>query len=289
MRRTCSIAVAISLALLVMTTLSGCFATQARLANSSQASLDGIVNIVLAFDTDNITVLQGSSDELEIKEFIGQDKSTYYDTIDTEDQTVTVSQGYRPSSAYFAAYTEVYLPSGYTGSITINTSSGQVKVDCGNRLNALAVQTGSGAISVSDVTTGQLSTVSDSGSITISSVSGPVACSSSTGSINATALSGYGSFTSSTGNETVDFKALSGNVDITNNTGKLTVSLPRTCSYRLHTTTQDGITTLPYADGEAQISEQTDTSTSLLFGLPSTGNTVTLTTGSGAILVRYHK
>jgi len=288
MRRTFPIALAIAGLLLVSPLLTGCFATQARLANATDVSTDGIDSVNLVFDTDNVTIQQSSSDSIEVREFMGEDDPAYYDSIVTDGSTVTITQGQRPSSAYFATYAEIYLPESYTGALTITSGSGQVIVEGGNHLSSLSVQTSSGSISVSDMTVASLNATSTSGSVSIASISGPIVCSSTSGSISASSLSGYGEFSGTSGNINVDYKALSGNVSVQSGNGKVSLALPRTSSYRLTVTTQDGLITLPYSDGDARTTK-TDTGYEVTFGLPTTRNTVQVTTASGAISIRYHK
>lgn len=286
MRRGFLISTLIAGILLGAFSLTGCFATQANLANTDNVDLTGIDNVIIDYDTDNVTVYSTDGDQLVVKEFLGQEGSSYYAAVDTTDSTVTVTQGYRPTTVYWAAYAEVYVPRDYTGSVTVNTGSGQVKIETGNHLDDLDVTTQSGIISISDVTVKSMTVTSNSGGVTLASISGPFNCNTSSGSVSATSLSGYGSITTESGNLSADYKALSGSTTLSTQTGKMTVSLPRTTSYRLSVDTLEGIITLPYS--EDQISSQDSTSAEVIFGLSSTTNQVTLSTQSGAINVKIH-
>ncbi|HHU74384.1 MAG TPA: DUF4097 domain-containing protein [Clostridiales bacterium] len=227
----------------------------AKLVNTQHVNLDDINQVIIKYKSDDIIFYTHNKNELVIEEYMNYRPSEdQLATINKSNDTLKIQGGDRRSVFPFfntIRYVEIYLPTDYTKSLSVTTSSGNIDseysltltnftIECrsGNiKLNeiyadALEISTTSGNVNLSrgeinkeffltatsgDIRVNELraekiNASTTSGNITFHNAEGQRDCSSSSGNIKI-----YG------GKGDTDARSSSGNIKIENCTGKMNV------------------------------------------------------------------
>ncbi len=206
----------------------------AKLVNTSSYRMDGIESLILEYSMDDIILYESDTNELKLME--------YMSIVPEERELTRVNQSgsrlhlrkgdkMRRNWLFFnyTGYVEVYLPSGYAGSLSASTSSGNIRSELILHLNSYEASSTSGDISFSGVSAKNISVSSSSGSISFEKASADrIEVSSTSGDIRFDEANGSRSFSSSSGSIRIlggdgdsNLSSTSGNITVQKNTGKL--------------------------------------------------------------------
>ncbi|MHB8063435.1 MAG: DUF4097 family beta strand repeat-containing protein, partial [Ruminiclostridium sp.] len=123
-------------------------------------------SIQLDYDADDIRVLEGESDRVVLKEYMNEDKKDYYAKTTTRNSKLFITEGGRPRRSGFECYVEIYIPSDYSGSLSLHSTSGTVESKIPLNLSGdFSVDTTSGIINVSDVKASDINVTTTSGTV----------------------------------------------------------------------------------------------------------------------------
>ena len=234
-------------------TLSGCsHSTPAQVANELQFNLNGISDVTISYDEENVTFYQSENDALIIKEYMTENKSRYYADVKQDSGSIHVSEGGKPFlKSNFTRYIEVYLPQEYQANLTVTTTNGNIDMsDLALDLNSLRIDSTAGTVQLDDAnasivhlsSTGeQIRLDTTSGKVTCVELNGAVTYTSTSGDIVVKSAVGSGSYRSNnSGNLKVTYTEVTGDLSFFNKNGGIELTLPQDLEFEFEATTKNG-------------------------------------------------
>lgn len=271
---------AITVSLLALT---GCaHGHGAQLANEITFSLDGISEITISYDEENITFYESETDELTIREYMTENKKPYYGKVEQTSGSIHVSEGGKPLfQSGFSRYIEVYLPSSYQENLTVTTTDGGIDLSepelslTGLRIDSTAGAVKLGAVQAQTVrlssTSGTLDvdylrgdTISidtTRGSLVCEQLEGAVTYTTTSGSADIGSAIGSGSYTASnSGQLHVVYTQVTGDLSFFNKNDDITLSLPADLEFDFMAETKNGLISTTFQN-RASVSDSTTSCT----------------------------
>lgn len=154
--------------ILFLVALAGCSHSQnAQIANELHFSLDQISDVTISYDEETITFFASESDELIIKEYMTENKSSYYAKVKQDNERIHVSEGGKPLfKDGFYRYVEVYLPVSYQEALTVTTTDGNIDLsDLNLQLSALRIDSTAGTVQINNAAASDVQLSSTSGTL----------------------------------------------------------------------------------------------------------------------------
>ncbi len=232
----------------------------AELVNTQEISLDGIDEITLNYTWDDIIFLSGNTGKLIFKEYMNftpdDDDLTQ---ITTRRNRLKLERQQKNRNYWFGdinrySKVEIYLPSDYSFSLTVNTTSGNIESDISLNLTNFEASSSSGDIKIAEVYAASISVASSSGNITMERAEGSRSVSSSSGDIKLLGGAGDSSVSSTSGNIIIEnstgilnASASSGDISISNSSGRKDLE---TTSGKIVVTNSDGYTEASASSGD---------------------------------------
>ncbi len=186
-----------------------------ELVKTRNLSMEGIEVLSLDYSSDDIYFYESDTPELVLKEYMNiTPNENELTQIKQSGSELRLQGGDRTHQNWifnhYNGYVEVYLPTGYHGSISSSTSSGNIETALVLNLSEFAATCSSGDIDFNEVYASQISAATSSGNIEFDKAEGNRSFSSSSGNIK---LQG--------GNGDTEVSSTSGNITISENTGEL--------------------------------------------------------------------
>lgn len=238
-------------ALLIPTALLfGCSSyDRAELVNTQEIPLDKIKDIDISYVSDRITLLDHSSDQVVVKEYMSKDDPDYYADITVSEGTLRIASGKRNTmGAMFSSYVEIYLPASYQGGLSISTISGKIQSETARTLSSFHAKSTSGALKLEAVNAPSVTLNTVSGSIQCTEIMGKLRAKTTSGSIHIGRYSGEGECSSTSGGVQVVFSQLSGNFTASSMSGGIRLSVPKDSSFYVSASSTSGGVTVPNSD-----------------------------------------
>jgi hypothetical protein len=117
--------------------------------NVREIGLDSISELEISFHRENLTLLQGNSDHLVVKEFRNSNKSKFFARIINEGNKLSVKRGWWLSWRIFSivrSRIEIYLPGGYKNITSVRVTNGNIEITGKYECSNINVNATSGAI-----------------------------------------------------------------------------------------------------------------------------------------------
>lgn len=116
------------IAIFFLLSLTGCSdAKSPKMTNELHFSLAEISDLTISYDEEPITFFETDGDELVVKEYMTENKTSYYADVNESKDSIHISEGGKPLfKDGFSRYVEVYLPISYTKALTITTTDGNI-------------------------------------------------------------------------------------------------------------------------------------------------------------------
>lgn len=248
---------------LCLLALAGCSSTQTpQQANELRFSLDGITALTISYDEENITFLEGEDNALVIKEYMTENKSSYYAKVSETSSSIQISEGDKPLlGGGFTRYVEVYLPANYSQSLTVTSTNGNVDFSGMDlSLSLLRVDNTSGKVTITNAEASEIYLSSTSGTLDLGAIEaaqirldttsgtvrcdeldGSVAYTSTSGDIEVQSATGSGSYrASNSGQLVVVYTEVSGDLSFYNKNDDITLTLPADLAFTFEATTKNG-------------------------------------------------
>ena len=132
--------------------LSGCGRQKATgLVNTLTFNVGDFESLRLDYDADDIHVLESDNDKVILKEYMNENKKSYYARCSTQNGELLITEGNRPRHSGFESYIEIYIPQAYLGSLSLHSTSGTINSDIALNLSGdFSVDTTSGVVEVSN-------------------------------------------------------------------------------------------------------------------------------------------
>lgn len=298
-----SILILCAVSFFVALTLAGCSNTKSpQLANELSFSLDGISDVTISYDEENMTFFEGEGNDLVIKEYMTTDKNSYHAKVQEQPQSIKVSEGGKPIfKDDFSRYIEVYLPSSFQNNLTVTTTNGNIDFSKVNlNLSALRVDSTSGTIQINNATAQKLHLSSTSGTLSLGNMkadtirlettSGNLTCDKLHGNVTYTSTSGNAEFKDVTGSGSyradqsgqlkVTYTDVTGDLSLFNKNDSIDLTLPNDLEFNFQATTKNGSISTSF---QGSIAMQGDTTSGTVGDTPSV--TVSVETKNGSIEV----
>ncbi len=283
--------------------LTGCSHKQSSvLANELTFSLKDISEVTISYDEEKVTFYESENDELTIKEYMTENKSSYYAKVDQSNNSIKISEGGKPFfKDGFSRYVEVYLPTSYHESLTITTTDGDIDIsELEMTINALRIDSTAGTVKLNTVEAQNihLSTTSgvlevdrlDADTIRVDTTSGSFSCHTLYGNVAYTTTSGDANIQSAIGSGNykannsgelnVVYTEVTGNLSFFNKNASIHVTLPADLEFEFQATTKNGSISTNF---EKSISMDGRTASGTVGGHPTV--TVNVETNNGDIEV----
>ncbi|MCD8356540.1 MAG: DUF4097 domain-containing protein [Clostridia bacterium] len=249
--------------------LTGCSGSQSfQLANEMTFLLDDIAEITISYDEEQVTFYENDRDDLIIKEYMTENKSSYYAKVDESNDSITVSEGGKPFfKDNFSRYIEVYLPVSYQNNLTVTTTDGDIDIaEVELSLNALRIDSTSGTVQLNAVEADNIYLSSTNGvldvdcldaeTIKIDTTSGDFSCENLNGNVNYTttsgdadiiAASGSGSYKANNSGElNVSYTEVTDDLLFFNKNDDINIILPADLQFEFEATTKNGSISTPF-------------------------------------------
>lgn len=251
--------------------LTGCSHDQSsKLVNEITFSLDSISEVTIAYDEENVTFYESESGDLTIREYMTENKSSYYAKVDQGGGSIKVSEGRKPFFKNgFLRYAEVYLPASYQENLSVFTTDGNIDLSgLEMSLNMLRIDSTAGTVRLNAVKarTIDLSTTSgafdaeylDADTIRADTTSGSFSCETLDGNVTYTTTSGSADIRSAIGSGSykvnnsgqlkVAYTEVTGDLSFFNKNDSIQVTLPKDLEFEFAATTKNGSISISFPE-----------------------------------------
>jgi hypothetical protein len=189
-----------------------------ELVNMQEIELVRFDEIEIQYRSEEVTIFSDNSDKFILKEYMTENKSSYFAKITNSGNKLIIEAGQRPLFNIFRARIEVYIPVS-NKNITIKTSSGSIKAAGEYKASLMKIESSSGIISVNSITADRINFKTSSGSINCQNANGNSIIETSSGSIVCSIINGDLSAKSSSGKIALD--QVSGSLNTTTRSGDI--------------------------------------------------------------------
>lgn len=250
--------------------LSGCGGQKATvLVNTLSFDTGDFESLRLDYDADDIHVLESDNAKVILKEYMNENKKSYYARTFTQNGELLITEGERPRRSSFESYIEIYIPQDYTDSLSLHSTSGTISSKIALNLSgSFSVDTTSGVVEVSNTKASNVKAASTNGNLRLENmdadevniqttnattsmiqINGAISYQSKGGKLTASDLHGSGSFNASgEGSIDISFADVTSNISAYSKNGTLTVTLPSELSFKFSATTKEGSIEPSFAD-----------------------------------------
>ena len=239
-----------------------------QMVNELQFSMNHIKLLQISYDEENISFYPGEEGVLTIKEYMTDDKESYYAKVSESSDRIKISEGGKPLfKDGFARYVEVYLPADYCQDLSVTSTNGEIDLsNISLKLSVLSIDNTSGTIIMDNTEASKVYLSSAGGNITtgdiradiirLESTGSSIACdelngtvdyTSTNGSINVKSAIGSGSYrVSNAGELNVVYSEVSGDLVFYNKNDDISLTLPQNLQFYFEATTKNGSITTDF-------------------------------------------
>lgn len=251
------------IAVLFLLTLTGCTNSKTpEMANELHFSLGEIYDVTISYDEETITFFETDGDELIVKEYMTEDKTSYYADVDKDRDSIHISEGGKPLfKDGFSRYIEVYLPVTYTEALTITTTDGNIDLsNISLQLSMLRIDstvgtvklreatasnihlsTTSGTLELGNITADTIKLDTTSGNITCDELAGNITYTSTSGNADIKSAIGSGSYKAhNSGQLNIVYTEVTGDLSFYNKNDDIKLTLPTELEFEFEATTKNG-------------------------------------------------
>lgn len=255
---------------LLMGILSGCGGQKAIiLVNTLTFDNGDFETLRLDYDADDIHVLESDDGKVILKEYMNENKKSYYARTSAKNGELLITEGNRPRRSSFKSYIEIYIPQDYTDSLSLHSTSGAINSEIALNLSGdFSVDTTSGVVEISNTKALNVKITSTNGSlsfenidaeginiqttnaaISMNQINGAISYQSKGGKLAASDLSGSGSFNASgEGSIDISFADVTSDIFAYSKNGTLAVTLPSGLAFKFSAATKEGSIDISFAD-----------------------------------------
>lgn len=212
--------------ILFAATVPGCGKKQEiKLVNEQNFTPSEAGSIRLDYDNDDITLLESSTSDIILKEYMDIDKSSYYARINNRDGELSISEGKRPGGNRLDCYVELYLPADFGPEVFVHTTKGTFETKFGHPLTALHAETTSGTLKLDNLQAQTLSVSSANGTVGLSNAQAEtISIDTTNAEVNANNIHGAIRYTTSNGSLVLTAAHGSGNFEASSD-GRLDITV----------------------------------------------------------------
>lgn len=259
-KRTITLGMAFILSLFAFTGCSNSKSSQ--MANELRFSLKEISSLTISYDEERITFFENDGDDLVIKEYMTENKSSYYANVTERNESIHISEGGKPFfKGGISRYIEVYLPKSYHENLTVTSTNGDIdfsdmsidssmlridnssgNVTLDNAVGSdIYISSTSGTLDLGNIQANQIRLETTSGSISCTELNGNVTYTSTSGNADIKSAIGSGSYrANNSGNLNVVYSEVNGDLSFFNKNDSITLTLPENLEFEFQALTKNG-------------------------------------------------
>jgi hypothetical protein len=232
-----------------------------KLVNSTQMALTGVKEIQFDLKDTIVNIQPGSSDVLEIDEYMTKSKTEYFVKQLRQGERLLITAGDKPLLRNLHQRLEVRLPKSFNQTLTVGVKSGFINIDNIQQSLKLNLVSGSGVIKLNNVDVSEITGKNISGSwkathvsaqtfvatvksgtVKLDDVTAQFNVDTTSGTIKATNMTGAGDFTVKSGTIRLDMKELNGDLNLLGNSGTIKVVVPALQDFAFELQSKSGTT-----------------------------------------------
>lgn len=233
-----------------------------KLVNELVFSLEGIEDLTISYDDEDICFLESGEDHLIIREYMSRNKKSYYAKVNQKKDSIQVSEGGKPFfKSGFVRYVEVYLPDSYSQNLKVTTTDGNidmsameldmnsVRVDCTSGIfkvkkaaaENIYFSSSGGSLELGSIAGGRIRIETTQGTVNCEQADGMVTYTSTSGNAKFQSVSGSGTYRAeNSGKLTVIYEKVTGDLSFFNKNDDVEIQLPSGLSFRFDAVTKNG-------------------------------------------------
>lgn len=222
-----------------------------RPADELQFPLEGISELIISYDEENVSFFEGTDNKLIVKEYMTVNRRGYYAKTDRRGTSLKISEGGKPLfKGGFTRSVEVYLPASYSKKLTVTTTNGDIDFSgISAALSSLRIVSTSGSVRLDNPESHRLMIETTNGTIICRRPKGSVTCVSTHGNITVDAAEGEGSYSiHNSGILDVSYAAVTGDISFFNKNGPVKVTIPSDLSFAFRASAKNGTITTDFQD-----------------------------------------
>lgn len=250
--------------------LSGCGEQkETSLVNTLSFNAEDFQSFRLDYDADDIYVLASDNGKVIVKEYMNEDKKSYYAGTSTRNDELLITEGDRPRHSGFESYVELYIPQSYADSLSLHSTSGTIHSEIALNLSGdFSADTTSGVVELSNAKASNIYITSTNGDLrlekmdadkiniqttnaatAVNQANGVISYQSKGGKLTASDLCGSGSFHAS-GDGSIDltFADVTGDISAYSKNGTLSVTIPQELAFKFSAVTKEGSIDVSFGD-----------------------------------------
>lgn len=257
-------------AFFIFVIISGCGGQKTTaLVNTLTFDTGDFDRIRLDYDADDIYVLESNQGKVILKEYMNENKGSYYARTSSRNGELLITEGKRPRRHSFESYIEIFIPKNNTKSLSLHSTSGTIRSEIVLIVPGdFGVDTTSGNVEVSNVKASVIKASSANGSLSfknidtekfdvqtanaatlMNEINGTINYQSKGGTLTADRLRGSGSFQASgEGSLDISYDDVTGDISAYSKNGTVTVILPDTLAFQFSALTKQGSINTSFTD-----------------------------------------
>lgn len=243
--------------------LTACGSQQkADLVNVMTFSLNGIEELTISYDEEELRFFSCENDILTIKEYMSKDKKSYYAKVSQDSDSIQIHEGGKPFfKDGFIRYVEVYLPESYSEALKVTATDGtidmseieldmeSIRVDCTSgifkagraKAEEIYFSSTSGTLELGNITGGQIRIETTQGEVSCEKANGTVIYNSTSGNAEFRSVLGSGTYKAgNSGKLSVTYDEVTGDVSLFNKNDDIELRLPPSLSFEFEAITKNG-------------------------------------------------
>lgn len=262
--------------------LSGCSnGGGTNMTNELTFDTTSLKEITIAYDDENITVFNGSDNNIIIKEYMNKNKKSYYAKVKEDSNSIHISEGGKPVfKGDFIKYIEVYLPSDYNEILSIGTTNGEIDCSAADinagefninttsgtaKLNevkskTVSLNTTSGSLYANSISADNINIRNTSGNAVFDKLNGFVDYRGTSADINVTDAVGSGKYISdNSGDMQIAYSEVSDDLYLYNKNDNVNLKLPNGLEFNMSVKSKNGKISAPQGVSDAKIKIEAET------------------------------
>lgn len=231
------------------------------LADKKEFVMDEIKSLNISFVSASLKIVATTGNKIIIQEYMSRTNPDYQVKTNLNDDTLTIIQGQVPHFLPLKVKVRILVPINFEGDLTVLNHSGNLQLHDLDNLQKTSIKVNSGLIYLNNIETKELLISSNSGKITLDGLnarknllvkakSSVISLNSvyspdydflaNSGTIKSIDLSGAGKISAKSGTIKVDFKQVTGDIVVENNSGTVKLLMPSHDSYNFDLEAKSG-------------------------------------------------
>ncbi|AYE38075.1 hypothetical protein D1B17_05285 [Companilactobacillus zhachilii] len=238
------------------------------LTDENEFSVEDVEKVDVTYENADVKILPTKGAKILVREYMSRTNPDYQVKTDLVDWTLVIKQGRWPHFLPLKVKVQILLPENFAGKLRVNNRNGNLLMQNLSQLEAALINVRSGLVNVRDVkinqllinansgkvvmedlnVTGDLSVEARSGVIKLDNIYSPnYNILARSGTIKGVDLGGGGKIVAKSGTIKLEFARVTGDVDVTNTSGTVRLTMPEHDSYNFDLEAKSGTVKMNHA------------------------------------------